>query len=253
MQSMKRSLQKMAKSLPRTKFLFGTATLLLCCGMLLGCHPDMWNQPRYTALQANETNVVGAASLGRVPGTISYDPQRRDWINLAVYQPMTGTEQVPTVLDSRFYTGKEADGSFVANNYFDMANPQVAAALLARGQERFNITCAPCHGASGNADGLIIGRGFPKPTSYHIDRIREVEDGYIFDVITNGFGRMYSYGARVQPEDRWAIAAYIRALQFSQNPDLSLLSEDERNKIENPPTEASEAGHEQHGAEHNAH
>lgn len=215
--------------------------------MMLGCHPDMWNQPRYAALQKNDAFVDGAASRPRVAGTVQYDANRRGWIAPAVYAGMTGTEQVPSVTDERFWTGKEADGTFVKDNYFE-----VDMTLLERGKERFEITCAPCHGLLGDANGIIVSRGFPQPISYHQDRLREIEDGYIFDVMTNGFGRMYSYGARVQPEDRWAITAYIRALQFSQNPDLALLSETMRQEIENPPL-SEEAAAVDHGGEHNAH
>jgi len=227
------------------------AASLICGAMLLGCHPDMWNQAKYTALQKSDTFADGAASRTRVPGTVTYDAQRRPWVAPATYEPLFGSTQVPSVLDERFWTGKEADGAFVPNNYFN-----VTPELLARGKERFEITCAPCHGLTGDANGIIVSRGFPIPATYHQDRLREVEDGYIFDVITNGFGRMYAYGSRVQPEDRWAIAAYIRALQFSQNPDMAVLTDAERQAITNPaPKEDHHGAHaaEQHGGEENAH
>lgn len=104
--------------------------------------------------------------------------------------------------------------------------PQVDAQLLARGRERYGIYCAPCHGLSGRGDGMIVQRGFPAPPSYHISRLRAAPAEHFFDVITNGYGVMFSYAARVDPSDRWAIVAYIRALQESQgakvadNPDL---------------------------------
>lgn len=99
--------------------------------------------------------------------------------------------------------------------------PPVGAALLARGRQRYDIYCSPCHGLSGAGDGMIVQRGFPKPPTYHDDRLRAAPARYLFDVITNGYGVMYSYAARVEPRDRWAIVAYIRALQESQHASLA--------------------------------
>lgn len=95
--------------------------------------------------------------------------------------------------------------------------PAVTSALLKRGQERFHIYCAPCHSELGDGDGMIVQRGFPPPPSFHEQRLRDAPVQHFYDVITNGYGVMYSYAARAQPADRWAIAAYIRALQLSQN------------------------------------
>lgn len=94
--------------------------------------------------------------------------------------------------------------------------PHLDAALLARGKERYEAICTPCHGYSGHGDGMIVQRGFPPPPSYHEDRLRSAPARYFVDVITKGYGVMYPYAARVAPRDRWAIAAYIRALQLSQ-------------------------------------
>jgi mono/diheme cytochrome c family protein len=93
--------------------------------------------------------------------------------------------------------------------------PPVTPALLARGQERYGIYCSPCHGIAGEGDGMIVHRGFPQPPSYHSERLRNAPARHFFDVITEGYGVMYPYAARVAPADRWAIAAYIRALQTS--------------------------------------
>ena len=93
--------------------------------------------------------------------------------------------------------------------------------VLARGQERYNIFCSPCHGRLGDGDGMIVRRGFRHPPSYHIERLRKAPVGHFYDVITHGFGSMYDYADRVAPRDRWAIIAYIRALQFSQNATLA--------------------------------
>jgi mono/diheme cytochrome c family protein len=95
--------------------------------------------------------------------------------------------------------------------------PPVTLALLERGQQRFRIYCAPCHSELGDGHGMIVQRGFPVPPSYHTDRLRDAPVQHFFDVISNGYGAMYSFADRIQPEDRWAIAAYIRALQRSQN------------------------------------
>ena len=94
--------------------------------------------------------------------------------------------------------------------------PALTAELLAHGRGQFNVFCAPCHGISGDGDGMIVERGFPRPPSYHTDRLRTAPGRLIFDVITNGAGAMYSYASRIPPEDRWAIVAYVRALQMSQ-------------------------------------
>jgi len=105
------------------------------------------------------------------------------------------------------------------------------AALLAHGQSRYNAFCAPCHGLVGDGQGVIAYRGPMTVPTLHQDRLRTVPIGYFFDVITNGIGRMYSYASRIPPEDRWAIAAYIRALQLSQNTDVALLSEAELEQV----------------------
>ncbi len=99
--------------------------------------------------------------------------------------------------------------------------PPVTQAVIERGHQRFDIFCSPCHGLSGKGDGMIVQRGFPKPPSYHTDRLRAAPAQHFFDVITQGYGVMYPYAARVMPADRWAIVAYIRALQLSENVALA--------------------------------
>ena len=110
--------------------------------------------------------------------------------------------------------------------------PPVTLALLQRGQERFHIYCTPCHSELGDGRGMIVQRGFPPPPSYHITRLREVPVQHFYDVITNGHGAMYSFADRVQPADRWAIAAYIRALQRSQNATLADVPPDRRGALQ---------------------
>jgi mono/diheme cytochrome c family protein len=99
--------------------------------------------------------------------------------------------------------------------------PVVTAALLARGQDRFGIFCSPCHGLAGDGDGIIVAHGFPAPPSYHIDRLVAAPAQHFYDVISEGYGVMYSYADRVDPHDRWAIATYIRALQLSRRATLA--------------------------------
>ena len=104
--------------------------------------------------------------------------------------------------------------------------------VLLRGQERFGIFCAPCHGRTGEGNGMIVQRGFQAPPSFHSDRLREAPVGHFFDVITNGYGGMYSYADRVPVDDRWAIVAYIRALQLSQHAPLNDVPSTERQQLE---------------------
>lgn len=111
--------------------------------------------------------------------------------------------------------GTVAQGDLVVDAALEMPAP-IDAALLARGRERYEAICTPCHGLTGHGDGMIVARGFPRPPSYHEDRLRAAPARYYVDVITKGYGVMYPYANRVEPRDRWAIAAYIRALQFAQ-------------------------------------
>lgn len=110
--------------------------------------------------------------------------------------------------------------------------PPVTMALLERGQQRFDINCSPCHGRLGDGNGMIVQRGFPHPPSYYIDRLRNAPIQHFYDVITNGYGIMFSYADRVEPADRWAIAAYIRALQASANATVADVPTDKRDALQ---------------------
>jgi len=103
--------------------------------------------------------------------------------------------------------------------------------LLERGQERYNIFCSPCHGQQGDGNGMVAMRGMKHPPSYHQDRLRQVPSGYVYDVITNGFGQMLGYSAQIPPRDRWAIIAYLRALQLSRDARVSQLPPGLREKL----------------------
>jgi mono/diheme cytochrome c family protein len=124
--------------------------------------------------------------------------------------------------------------------------PPVTMALLERGRQRFDINCSPWHGRLGDGNGMIVQRGFPRPPSYEIDRLRQVPTQHFYDVITHGYGVMYSYADRVEPADRWAIAAYIRALQYSQRTTLDDVPADHRADLDRPA--APPAGERRQGA-----
>jgi hypothetical protein len=128
--------------------------------------------------------------------------------------------------DELLYTGKQG-GQDAAQFPFP-----VTRAVLERGQGRFDIYCAPCHGLVGDGNGMIVQRGLSPPPTFHQQRLRDAPVGHFFDVITNGFGRMYSYAARVAPEDRWAIIAYIRALQLSQNATVADVPPEQRTQLQ---------------------
>ena len=128
--------------------------------------------------------------------------------------------------DQALYTGM-LGSNLVADFPFPITRE-----VLERGQQRFEIYCAVCHGRTGDGNGMIVQRGFPPPPSYHIDRLRQAPVGHFFDVMTHGYGVMYSYAARVEPHDRWAIAAYIRVLQLSHNAKLQDVPAPERARLE---------------------
>jgi mono/diheme cytochrome c family protein len=131
--------------------------------------------------------------------------------------------------DTHFYQGR-LNGQLV-----DTFPLPVDAAMMQRGRERFNVFCAPCHGRTAKGDGMVVRRGFRAPSSFHIARLREAPVGYFFDVITRGFGAMQDYSAQVPPADRWAIVAYIRALQLSQNATVADVPVDKRAVLNAPP------------------
>jgi mono/diheme cytochrome c family protein len=120
----------------------------------------------------------------------------------------------------------------VARDETPVPVPPVTLALLERGQQRFNIHCAPCHSQLGDGHGMIVQRGFPAPPSYYIDRLRDAPVQHFYEVITHGYGAMYPYAQRVAPADRWAIIAYIRALQASGNAQLADVPPDKRQNLQ---------------------
>jgi mono/diheme cytochrome c family protein len=172
--------------------------------LLLGCQQQMADQPRYEPLKKSEFFDDQRASRPLVEGTVARG-QLHD--------------------DERLYTGKSN------GNPVDTIPLQINRRLLVRGQERYNIFCAPCHDRIGTGQGMIVRRGFRPPPSYHIDRLRAAPVGHFFDVVTQGFGAMPGYAEQIPARDRWAIVAYIRVLQLSQNVKLSELPERDRRAI----------------------
>ena len=168
-----------------------TASLAL----VVGCRQDMHDQPKYKPLAASRFWGNGASARPLVENTVA-----RDHLDD----------------DVEFYTGKTAGGKLV-----EVPPLPFTPELLKRGRQRFDIYCSPCHDRVGSGRGMVVRRGFKAPPSYHIDRLRQAPVGYLFDVMTNGFGAMPDYRAQVEPADRWAIAAYIRALQRSQEATLA--------------------------------
>jgi mono/diheme cytochrome c family protein len=141
----------------------------------------------------------------------------------------------------------ETDALFVAKDSNSFPLP-VTQDLLERGEGRYKIFCTPCHGLQGDGNGMISMRGMKHPPTFHENRLRQSPNGYFYDVITNGFGAMYGYSAQIPPRDRWAIVAYVRALQLSRNAKVAELPADVREKVMHPPAEKAEpAGEEKPG------
>ncbi len=165
----------------------------------------MADQPRYKTLAKSTFFEDGRAARPLIPGTVAQGELRAD---------------------ERLYTGKSG-GALVT-----VLPVPLTQELLQRGQERYNIYCAPCHDRMGGGRGMIVLRGYRPPPSYHIARLREAPVGHFFDVITRGFGVMPDYAEQVRPADRWAIAAYIRALQLSQSATLADVPPGKRQELE---------------------
>ena len=169
------------------------AAVLLLVALGAACRQDMHDAARYDALEASTFFADGQSARRFVPNTVARGQLRQD---------------------DHLYLGR------VNGQLADAFPMPVTAAVMARGQERYNVFCAPCHGRSGAGNGMIVQRGFRAPPSYHEERLRTAPVGYYFDVMTHGFGAMQDYAAQVPVADRWAIAAYVQALQLSQNASI---------------------------------
>jgi len=183
-------------------FLIAGAAALLAFSSGCELRQAMYDQEKYEPLEASSFFADGQTFRPQVAGTVA-----RGELNL----------------DEHFFQGK-MDGQLAT------ALPvKVDRALLERGRERYDIFCSPCHDKTGSGNGMIVKRGLKQPPSFHQQRLRDIQVGHFFDVMTNGYGVMYSYASRVPVQDRWAIAAYIKLLQRSQNLELDQLpAEDQR-------------------------
>jgi mono/diheme cytochrome c family protein len=171
----------------------------------VSCRQDMHDQPKFIPLRESTFFADQRSARPIVAGTVA-----RGQLND----------------DTLLHTGK------VNGTDATMFPFPVDQRVMARGQERFNIFCSPCHGRTGQGDGMVVRRGYRHPPSYHQDRLREAPVGHFFDVMTNGFGAMPDYAAQITAEDRWAIAAYIRALQLSEHARLADVPEADRRRLE---------------------
>lgn len=172
--------------------------------VVAGCRQDMHDQPKYEPLEATVLFDDGSSARPVVPGTVARGQLRED---------------------RAFFTG-------IAGDQFVEELPlEPTAELVARGRTRYDAFCSPCHGLQGDGLGMIVRRGFKQPTSLHDRRLHDTPVGYFFDVMTRGFGQMSSYAAQIQPADRWAIAAYVRALQLSRFTPAEALSPEDLRRL----------------------
>ncbi len=176
--------------------------------LVAGCRQDMHNQPKYIPLRGSEFFPDGRSERPLVPGTVPRGELRAD---------------------AAYYTGLAGD------NIVDAIPTPVTREMLKRGQERFNIYCAPCHSVLGDGNGEIVRRGYLRPPSFHDERLRNAPLGHFYRVMTYGSGAMPDYAQQIEPADRWAIVAYIRALQLSQAAPVGDVPESERPNLGKPP------------------
>ncbi len=197
---------------------------------LAGCERamhDMYAQPKYKPLAPSSLFNDGNSSRPQVPGTVPHSAgalaaASSGRINPATLVPSPG----PALGIAPPSRSPARSGPAAALDY---ANPlPITPQLLARGRERFNIYCEPCHSSVGDGDGIIVHRGFPAPPNFHTDRLRNAPDSHFYKLISDGTDVMYSYADRTTPYDRWAIVAYIRALQLSQHVLASALGAQDR-------------------------
>ncbi len=187
---------------------------------ITGCRQDMQNQPKFIPLRSSEFFPDHRSARYPVAGTVP----RLDNAVLDAEQLDPG---------SYYLTGKH--GTTFGNDL--PASLPLTAHLMERGQQRYNIYCAPCHARIGDGNGMIVQRGFKHPPSFHQERLRNAPLGYFYDIMSNGLGAMPDYASQVKPADRWAIAAYIRALQTSQNAQISDVAAADVDKLKAPITE----------------
>jgi mono/diheme cytochrome c family protein len=179
-------------------------SLTLAALAFSACRQDMHDQPKYIPLRESTFFTDSRSARPLVEGTVARGHLRDDELT---------------------YTGK------VNGQDATVFPAPVDARMMARGRERFDVYCAPCHGRTGQGDGMVVRRGYRRPPSLHLDRLRGAPVGHFFDVITNGFGAMPDYATQIRVEDRWAIIAYVRALQLSAHATLDDVPSPERDRI----------------------
>jgi mono/diheme cytochrome c family protein len=188
--------------LPPTSYrLLVAALVLFTCA---ACRQDMHDQPKLTAYKPSEFFADQRSARPAIEGTVAQGHLNEDEL---------------------LYTGRV--GGQPATTFPFAADE----ALMRRGRERYDIFCTPCHGLTGEGDGMVVQRGYRRPPSFHSDRLRQAPPGHVYDVITNGFGAMPDYAAQIPVRDRWAIAAYMRALQLSQNATAADLSPEAQGRL----------------------
>lgn len=200
--------------------------------MLGGCERtfrDMYDQPRYKPLAASRLWPDGRASREPVEGTVAHAEGTLAGTSSGQRGLVAPGPALPALASVRDDL-RPATGAAAGATAF--ALPSITPALLARGRDRFDAFCSPCHGIVGDGDGYVVRRGFPAPPSYHTDRLRAASDAHFYAVITDGYGAMYPYATRVTPSDRMAIVAYIRALQLSQHAPVDSVPPTARAKLE---------------------
>ncbi|HVG23875.1 MAG TPA: cytochrome c [Thermoanaerobaculia bacterium] len=189
---------------------------MLALLLLGGCRQKMANQARYDPLESSDFFRDGMSARPRIAGTVA-----------------RGDISADPFFDTGKRGGQEADG-------YPMA---VSIELIQRGRERFDVYCTPCHGRVGDGNGMIPSRGYRRPPSFHTETLRKATTGHYFDVMTNGFGAMPPYRNQIPPSDRWAIVAYIRALQLSQSASVADVPPGDRAKLDAPVAAGHEGGH----------
>lgn len=213
----------------------GASALGICAVLALtltGCERtfrDMYQQPRYKPLAASALWADGRSSRPPVDGTVARSAGTFAGTSSGRLGSIGAEPDVPAIEAVRPELRTAVNERDLQDHPINFAPPD--AAQLARGRERFDVFCSPCHSIAGDGDGMVARRGFPHPPSFHTDRLRNAPDSHFYAVITYGYGAMHAYATRVPPADRVAIVGYIRALQLSQHADAAGLSDDERRRL----------------------
>lgn len=198
---------------------------------LAGCHTDMWRQPKVGAQDDTPFFKDGQADRPRIEGTVAYGGLKDDELK---YRGRIAGKLSTTLPPTLTINGEE------------LSTTKDLEKIIRRGKERFTIFCSHCHGASGDGQGMIAKRGLTlrrPPATYHTDRLRKMPIGHFYDVMSNGFGVMYTMKSKVEPDDRWAIATYIRVLQAASNAKESDIPAEQLESIKNPSAAKKEGSH----------